>query len=129
MAQYQQQINEYEQMVADIQNNFNTASLNFEEKAAVYEQGFVAMIVISESGKCLEYTRWPLPIEIIDPFFAWGAGSDFAMGAMAAGANAREAVLIANKHENDCGMGIDYYHIVGNKISGRFSCVHYNQVK
>lgn len=39
----------------------------------------------------------------------WGIGSgvDYALGAMAAGASAREAVLIASRLCNTCGMGVD----------------------
>lgn len=40
---------------------------------------------------------------VILPFFAIGAGSEFAMGAMSAGASAREAVAIAIKWSEHCG--------------------------
>lgn len=41
------------------------------------------------------------------PFFAIGSGSDYAMGAMAAGATAAEAVEIAARFDKDTGGGVD----------------------
>jgi len=40
------------------------------------------------------------------PFTAWGAGRDFAIGAMAQYADARRAVEIANEHSDSCGFGV-----------------------
>lgn len=39
--------------------------------------------------------------------FAVGSGSEYAMGAMRAGATAKEAVLIASEFDTHCGMGVD----------------------
>ena len=50
-----------------------------------------------------------IPMPINDPFWAWGSGRDIALGAMAHGANAIEAVEIASRFNIDCGMGIDYF--------------------
>jgi len=33
-----------------MQEMFSTASMNFEQKDAIYEQGFLGMIALSESG-------------------------------------------------------------------------------
>lgn len=41
------------------------------------------------------------------PFFAIGSGSDYAMGAMAAGATAEQAIEIASRFDKDTGGGID----------------------
>lgn len=41
------------------------------------------------------------------PYWAIGSGSDYAMGAMAAGKNARDAVRIAIKHDTHSGFGVD----------------------
>lgn len=53
------------------------------------------------------YERQPVFIRVEDPFMAWGSGRDYAMGAMARGANAKEAVEIAMRFDNGCGLGID----------------------
>lgn len=37
------------------------------------------------------------------PYYAWGSGADFALGAMAAGASALQAVEAAIKHCTTCG--------------------------
>jgi hypothetical protein len=50
LAQYNVQLEEYEDLLTKIQDNFNTASINFEEKEAIFENGFLGMVAISESG-------------------------------------------------------------------------------
>lgn len=50
MAIYEQQMKEYQDLLDQIEENFSTASMNFEQKEAIFDQGFVAMIAISESG-------------------------------------------------------------------------------
>jgi len=47
------------------------------------------------------------PLQILLPYFAIGSGADYAMGAMAHGATAEEAVLIATKHDESTGGGVD----------------------
>ena len=48
--QYNAQLAEYEDLVSQMTETFDTASFNFEEKEAIFDQGFLAMIAISESG-------------------------------------------------------------------------------
>jgi hypothetical protein len=48
---YNAQLKEYEDLIANIQGNFNTASFNFEQKDAIFENGFLGFIAISESGR------------------------------------------------------------------------------
>lgn len=50
LAQYNVQMEEYEDLLTKIQGNFNTASINFEQKEAIFENGFLGMVAISESG-------------------------------------------------------------------------------
>ncbi len=50
LTQYNLQLQEYEELITKIQDNFNTASINFEEKEAIFTDGFLAMVAISESG-------------------------------------------------------------------------------
>jgi len=48
---YNAQLAEYEDLVAEMSETYNIASFNFEEKEAVFEQGFLGMLAISESGR------------------------------------------------------------------------------
>jgi len=48
--QYEDEMEEYEQQVQEMQQMFSTAKMNFEQKDAIYEQGFLGMIALSESG-------------------------------------------------------------------------------
>jgi len=47
----------------------------------------------------------------VDKFQAFGSGMDLAMGAMAAGASAIEAVKITCKYDINCGMGVDWFEV------------------
>ncbi|MCJ7700357.1 MAG: hypothetical protein MUO62_02135, partial [Anaerolineales bacterium] len=49
-SQYNAQLAEYEALVGQMTETFSIASLNFEQKEAVFEEGFLAMLAISESG-------------------------------------------------------------------------------
>lgn len=51
----------------------------------------------------VEYEQEPYPEPIDTPFLAWGSGEKFAMGAMAAGANAKRAAEIACELCTTCG--------------------------
>ena len=67
-------------------------------------------VVASRSG-----LRWfdggPNGIACRDAFAAFGCGGDIAIGAMAAGASAEEAVEIANIHHVECGLGVDVFKL------------------
>ncbi len=64
-------------------------------------------LIIATKNMVTVYERIPYPIEIKEKFMAWGSGRDYAIGAMAAGASAADAVLIANKYCITCGLGFD----------------------
>lgn len=64
------------------------------------------LIVLSADGLKF-YEREPHPMRCLDPFMAFGSGRDFAMGAMAMGASAEEAVNVACRFNIFCGCGID----------------------
>lgn len=69
---------------------------------------FVGMLVITPDREILKYERSPHPIYMTEnKTYALGSGRDFAIGAMAMGANAVEAVSIASIFDSGCGMGID----------------------
>lgn len=69
---------------------------------------WVGMIVITPDKKVLKYERSPYPMDFTENnALCIGSGRDFAFGALAMGANAHKAVMIACLYENGCGMGID----------------------
>ncbi len=69
------------------------------------------LIVFTRSGRVFEFTNSPDSVPITDKFQAWGDGSDLAIGAMAMGATAREAVKITCRYKITCGMGVTSYRI------------------
>ena len=71
---------------------------------------FCRMIVVAPNGEVFVYEDRPIPIPIEAPT-AWGAGRDYAMGAMEMGADARKAVEVASKHNIFCGLGVDAFEI------------------
>lgn len=58
---------------------------------------------------CLFYVNTPVALKVIDHVMAWGAGAQFAHGAMIAGATATKAVEIATSLSEGCGNGITTY--------------------
>lgn len=75
------------------------------------KQGFAAYVVI---GKQLwKYESMLIPYLIDMPFWGAGSGGEFAIGAMAAGKTATEAVEIACQFDNCCGLGIDTLSLEG----------------
>jgi hypothetical protein len=68
-----------------------------------------ALIIVALPGFPVVYfEKHPEPIEVIDPFMAWGSGREAALGAMAMGADAIRAVEIASQHIFGCGRGCDF---------------------
>jgi len=70
-----------------------------------------ARVLIFEPGQrpyC--YERQPVRQVVEDPFMAWGSGREFALGALAMGADARRAVEVACQFNVDCGNGIDAFY-------------------
>ncbi len=63
------------------------------------------LIVFSAAG-VIEYETSHHGVPVKEPFFAWGIGKDLAIGAMAMGADARQAVKVACKYNVLCGMGV-----------------------
>lgn len=67
------------------------------------------LIVVNTRGECFWYEQYPYPTPLLNPPMAWGAGQDFALGAMLAGTDARRAVEIANELCDSCGLGVESY--------------------
>jgi len=65
------------------------------------------LIVFHDNGTVETCERQPVFFPMEDKIMAWGSGRDYALGAMARGATAREAVEIACRFDTGCGMGID----------------------
>jgi hypothetical protein len=65
------------------------------------------ILIVDEEGAC-HWLTWPYlrPIKVDEPFIAIGSGAQYAMGAMAAGANALKAVEIANTYDPSSGRGV-----------------------
>lgn len=66
-----------------------------------------ARLIVAHGGACRVFERQPVAMPIEDEFMAWGSGRDYAMGAMARGASAEEAVAVAMEFDTGCGMGVD----------------------
>lgn len=74
------------------------------------ESGWV-QVIIAEGGNLFEYNQEPVGIPVETPYWAWGSGASFALGALAMGATATQAVVAASKHCNTCGMGVDAFEV------------------
>jgi hypothetical protein len=66
-------------------------------------------IVILRPNKKLFWLTWPYlrRVPVLDRIVAVGSGSAYALGAMAAGANAKQAIEIASRYDGATGGGID----------------------
>jgi len=71
---------------------------------------FCHFVIVNSLGLS-RYEQGPLPIAHGRDSCAFGEGKDFAYGAMAMGATAKEAVEIANKYSVHCGLGVKEYKI------------------
>ena len=68
-------------------------------------------LIIAASDVVFAYERLPYRIVVNEGFAAFGSGRDYALGAMAQGADAIEAVGIASNFCTTCGYGIDAYEL------------------
>lgn len=64
-------------------------------------------LIIFGSGWAVDFQGSPYPVEVATYPAAWGSGSHFAIGAMAAGKSAQEAVGLAASYICNCGYGVD----------------------
>ena len=65
--------------------------------------------VLTRVGHAAKFEDSPYPIIIKDEFWADGSGGDLALGAMAMGATAEEAIRVASKYNIYCGCGVDRF--------------------
>lgn len=82
-------------------------------KAAQVDKESSSRLIVAGAAGCKHFqgTHAPIAIRVTEPFRAWGSGRDYAMGAMEAGADAREAVRIASKFCITCGGGVDSFNV------------------
>jgi hypothetical protein len=67
-----------------------------------------ATLIVKKLGSQLHcYFQTPVPINIDEPFMAWGEDAPYAMAAMDCGGTAEEAVKIASIYSTSCGCGVD----------------------
>lgn len=66
-----------------------------------------SVMVVNRDGQIMRFENSPFPVMFEDKVMAEGTGRDFAMGALAAGADAVKAVEIACVYDIYCGGGID----------------------
>lgn len=69
-------------------------------------------IVVSGQTHCKVYEQTPFPISEYAPC-AWGSGRDFALGALAMGADAIKSVEIACQFSVGCGLPVESFNISG----------------
>jgi len=74
-----------------------------------YDRDTLSNLIVWDGKQLCAYERTPYPIYYEDSFCAWGSGAMVAIGAMAYGAAAVDAVAIANSHVPNCGMGINSF--------------------
>ena len=73
---------------------------------------FTSLIVIHPDGVGFEYEQTHVPLPLAGrAVVAWGSGMGYALGAMAMGANAIEAVEIASQFDPRSGFGVESYSI------------------
>lgn len=73
------------------------------------------LLVITPKREILRFDFNPIPIVFNDDMYALGNGRDVALGAMAMGARAAEAVEIASRLCTGCGMGVDVLDLEASK--------------
>ena len=67
---------------------------------------WATLVVVKHNDGIFYYEDKPISLPVYG-FMAWGSGADIAIGALAAGANSIEAVMITCNHSPYCGLGCD----------------------
>lgn len=80
------------------------------------DDSYSLLLVIRNDLSSVFYENSPFAVNVEDKIIAFGCGRDLALGAMAAGANAFEAVKIACKFDIHCGVGCDWVNIANRGI-------------
>src|SRR5574340_819361 len=75
------------------------------------DENYASDLLLFTPEGAYSFGRLGYKMKVEDKFMAWGCGSSFALGAMAAGAKAADAVQIASTYNPFCGNGIDIMRI------------------
>lgn len=77
------------------------------------DEAAAEVIIVTPKGKVI-WLSWPFlrMVRLSEKKVAYGSGGDIALGAMAAGASAKQAVAIACRFDPDTGQGIDAVQVV-----------------
>ena len=84
----------------------NPSEYSFPKYKAEEAEDWAGLIVFDK--ELFEFEKFTIKIPIVGEYNAWGNGREFALGAMAVGATAVEAVCAASKHCAGCGFGVDF---------------------
>lgn len=81
-----------------------------------HKDDWVAFVAITPDKRVLKYERSPLPMDfteaaVSDGWYVFGSGRDFAIGALAAGADIYTALDVVGRFCVNCGMGHDVMSI------------------
>lgn len=74
------------------------------------ENDFGRLVIATDCGVCT-YENRPYPVIHTERFVAYGTGADFAVGAMAMGASAEQAVKVAIEHCASCGGVVESLNV------------------
>lgn len=75
-------------------------------------------VIIAQDGECqVCWGDFPLTHAVDEPFYAFGSGADLALGALAVGATAVQAVEIACQFNADCGRGVVAYDVMAKPVA------------
>jgi len=89
------------------------------------EENFARVLVLKPGEPLLQYENDPHAMAVEDPFYAWGSGGDIAIGALAMGASATQAVEVASQFNVNCGHGVDAFDIKdGSQLPTRGGKTH-----
>lgn len=68
-------------------------------------------LIVADGSGVVYFEQAPIEIPVLEEFAAWGSGRDYALGAMAMGATAKEAVEVTNRLAIHCGIGVDVFYL------------------
>jgi hypothetical protein len=80
-----------------------------------------SQFVVASPVGVFYYETTPHEIEIVDQFYAFGSGRETALGVLAMGGNAIQAVEIASQYVSGCGKGCDWFEVQRAKAKRRAS--------
>lgn len=68
-------------------------------------------LIVADGSGVVYFEQAPIEIPVLEKFAAWGSGRDYALGAMAMGATAQQAVEVTNRLAIHCGIGVDVFYL------------------